>query len=127
MTEEEWRTARHPDTILYHAGRRPRKRKRRLFACACCRRVWEWMADERSRAAVECAEGFADGAAGEGERASAHAAARQAVADAHSLLRRLIEAGAGYDQAKRRWSASQAARQAIAAEKVTDAARDAAY
>ncbi|MBY0232140.1 MAG: hypothetical protein K2W96_22915 [Gemmataceae bacterium] len=39
----------------------------RLFACAACRSAWDWMADDRARAAVEASERFAD------DHASVHA------------------------------------------------------
>jgi hypothetical protein len=61
MTEEQWLSATDPDRMLSFVEHRLSERRRRLFAAACCRRVWHLLPDERSRRAIEVAEAYADG------------------------------------------------------------------
>ncbi|QEL20427.1 hypothetical protein [Limnoglobus roseus] len=48
-------------------------RKRRRLGCALGRHIWPALHDDRSRAAIEVAERFADGAATKAELAAARA------------------------------------------------------
>ena len=62
MTASDWATGTDPHAMLsLLRGREVSPRKVRLFAAACCRRVWPLLADPRSRSAVEAAERCADG------------------------------------------------------------------
>jgi len=62
MTEEEWLACARPEQMFRPMPGGGPARKRRLFAVACCRLVFDWLVDNRSREAVNVAEGFADGA-----------------------------------------------------------------
>jgi hypothetical protein len=84
MTEAQWLACDEPEEMLRWLEGRASARKLRLFACACCRRVWHLMDDPRSRSAVEVAERLADGLAARGEIEAAKVAARGACGDAHA-------------------------------------------
>ena len=64
MTESEWQACEDPAAMQSLLQGKPQERRWRLLACACLRRVWPLLADERSRRAVEAAEVFADGEMG---------------------------------------------------------------
>src|SRR5580692_518116 len=60
MNEEDWLICDNPAPMLEFLKGKASERKLRLFACACCRRIWPLLADD-GRRAVALAERYADG------------------------------------------------------------------
>ena len=58
--EPAWSACDDPVSMLYALRGRCDERKLRLFAAACCRRLWPLLSDERSRRAVEALERYVD-------------------------------------------------------------------
>jgi hypothetical protein len=63
MTEAEWDSCAYPLPLLRAllASRQVSDRRWRLFACGCCRRIWDRFPDPRNRALVAVVEEFPDG------------------------------------------------------------------
>src|SRR5947209_5976328 len=79
MTEAEWLSGADPDRMLAFLSGKVSDRKLRLLLCACCRRVWDQLPDERSQRAVQVAEWYADGQVTEYELAEARTNAVRAA------------------------------------------------
>ncbi|HEY7426896.1 MAG TPA: hypothetical protein VH682_21855 [Gemmataceae bacterium] len=60
MTVTEWLACTNLQAKLEFLEEKASDRKLRLFACACCRRIWHLLAEGRGRRAVEIAERYAD-------------------------------------------------------------------
>jgi hypothetical protein len=79
MTEQGWSMCNDPSRMLTALRGKATPRKLRLLACSCCRRLYEGkLADERSGAAVEAAERYADDLASKEELVEARQAAAAA-------------------------------------------------
>lgn len=71
MTEAEWLGCSDPVAMVKDLMDHASERKLRLFGCACSRCVWDLLAEESFRRAVEIAERFADDRATKKELAAA--------------------------------------------------------
>jgi hypothetical protein len=58
--EAEWLACNDPAVLVECAAKKATERKRRLFACACCRHLWRLL-DRWDRELVQKAEQYADG------------------------------------------------------------------
>ena len=104
MKESEWLTSWYSQEMFeFIRSHSTSDRKKRLFACACCRRIWHLLKREESRNAVEVAERLADGEVTEEERKALFTkvytyqpdfyADQARVAAASALMRLTREAG----------------------------------
>jgi hypothetical protein len=75
MTEAEWMVCSNLLEMLTFQRGQVSRRKLRLLAAACCRRMWHLLNDVRCRTAIEVAERFADGTATEVDLLNANAQA----------------------------------------------------
>jgi hypothetical protein len=81
MNEAEWLAGPGFVWMLHYLEQTDRQikdkhsRRLRLFACACCRRVWELLRWDVAKRCVELAESYADGEVTRGELLAAHASA----------------------------------------------------
>jgi hypothetical protein len=91
VTEWQWAECGQAGDLLALLRGRASPRKFRLFAAACCRRLWGRCHDRRTRRLIETAERFAAGAAGADE------------------LREAVRANEATDPAPQRWAAANAA------------------
>lgn len=72
MTEADWLASTNPEPMLEFIRRQATARKVRLFAVACCRRIWSSLEHDEFRDAVRKAELFADGLTDRAELLQAH-------------------------------------------------------
>jgi hypothetical protein len=125
MTEAEWDACTDRLLMLQYLRGKVSERKLRLFAAACCRRIWSLLADPRSRRLVEVLERRADRQASDDEFEAAVLNNRQLVYDLRTAGRadqpiHLAASAAGMAAGDDAWAAAwkvvAEARRAVAAE-----------
>lgn len=96
MTETEWMNCTDPTPMqeFLRTQLTASERKLRLFAAACCRRVWNLLIDKHSRKALTIAERYADGAVTAEKLGFAWGDARRAAQVAHRQECETAEASA---------------------------------
>lgn len=107
MTEADWNTCRDPRRLLQHLSDDARQSDLNLFGCACCRRIWSLMTDERLRRGVEARERYEEKVASKDEMEAAERDARIARLEIRIPL---VVAGSDEQELKvaRGWAAGAA-------------------
>lgn len=82
MTETQWLRATDAASLLWLVRERRQTRKLRLFACACCRRLWRLLSPA-ARQAVEAAELYADRLIKDVQRQQAHRKLLEVMGEEH--------------------------------------------
>lgn len=112
MTEAEWLACTDPGPMLAFLKGKASERKLRLFAVACCRKVWHLLSSH-GRAGVEVIERFADNEATPDELAKVHREAKNygdAVYERSQKLNpRSLENDLAYRDSQQAWLVSCAA------------------
>lgn len=83
MTEQEWLASDEPHKMLNFLRSKTSDRKQRLFAVACCLRVWSSLKHDAFRKALESAEKFADGRVSQDTMTEARQAALAVFVELH--------------------------------------------
>jgi hypothetical protein len=109
LTEPEWFRSSQPEEMLSSLRGKASERKLRLFAVACCRRIWVELRDERSRRAVEVAEDFAEGRCDERTLSQARSDAMTAHGVAQGVRIGIPRTSANLDALRVAYAAAEAA------------------
>jgi hypothetical protein len=106
MTKAQWLACREPYEMVRHLSGKGHGRKLRLFAVACCRRIWDAFPDDQCRRRVEIAEDFADGHVTRKELGAACTAARAAALAEHHrwMAAGIPDLGASYVASAAAWA-----------------------
>jgi hypothetical protein len=121
MFEARWLSCDDPEMMLRYMLGKTGDRKFRLFACACVRRIWHLLRDERSRSAIYMAEHYAD-------RPGGHSQLLRSRTDAHlaeQYFDHLSRRGESREYDGARWAARAA--EATVQDTGWDVARNAAW
>jgi hypothetical protein len=81
MTANEWNACSDPHAMWMVFAEAPEQTDLTLFGCACCRRVWHLLSDERLRRGIEVRERYERAEASEEGLAEAEQNARTARTD----------------------------------------------
>jgi hypothetical protein len=91
MTEAKWLACADPAPMLKFVDGKASDRRLRLFACACCRCIWQLLPPGPSREAVRVAEDYADRQAGDRVRQAAEERAEVVRAAAPAAYDREVD------------------------------------